>query len=131
MQTDFSVKKEVQVPFTTRDEFKKEDGTFVLATITPMSAVQNSMYRKKAMKIGKKGKFDFDQNAYTMQIVLNHLKDPDFADKELLDHYAVLTPEDLINTVLLAGEVEAILNAVVEHSGLNADLDDVADEVKN
>jgi hypothetical protein len=53
--------------------------------------------------------------------VLNGTQDPNLKDKQLLELYEAVTPEDLLNgTFLLPGEVSQLFNAIQELSGFGA-----------
>lgn len=54
----------------------------------------------------------------TVQILLAGCKDPDFRDKRLLDpERELVTPEDVVKSVLLPGEIEEISAEIEKLSG--------------
>jgi hypothetical protein len=50
-----------------------------------------------------------------------------FKSKELLEHFQCATPKDLVNKLLLSGEVDDLYTAIVELNGYEQD----EDEIKN
>ena len=121
--------KEKKVVFSSR--YKNADGSPVEATITQMTSRQNNNYRKQATKHTKKGKeSDFDHGEYMNFILLNHVKDPDFSKQEDITKAGVNTPEDYIDKVLNAGEVDNLVMEIMDFSGINESLDDIKKEVK-
>ena len=118
-----------QIPFSTRH--KNEDGSPVLATVKPITAGQNNLYRKQASKVGRKGTLNFDQGLYQTLIIVNHTIDPDFKDQKEIEGWGVATPEQLADAVLSAGEYEALAKGILEISGFDESFDDIKDNAKN
>jgi hypothetical protein len=74
------------------------------------------------MNITKRGEVeDVDGRMLQVMCVLNGTQDPNLKDKQLLELYEAVTPEDLLNgTFLLPGEVSQLFNAIQELSGFGA-----------
>lgn len=53
-----------------------------------------------------------------------------FKSKELMDHYGCPTPKELLNKLLLSGEVDDLYDAISELSGYDRDEEDEED-IKN
>lgn len=122
-------KREEQVIFSSR--LKNDDGSPVTATVTPISSRQLADYRKQVTKAGKKGKIDFDQYRYYNLIVLNHTVDPNFKDEKEIKELGCQTPEQLLDKLLNAGEVENLVQAILEISGLDESIEELKDQAKN
>lgn len=60
--------------------------------------------------------------------VLTGVIDPSFKNKELMQHYNVPTPAELVNKVLLPGEIVKLFNIITEISGFG---ENVIAELKN
>lgn len=60
--------------------------------------------------------------------VVEGVKDPNFKSKELMDKFNVYTPKDLINKILLPGEVLTLYNMIGEISGFDGG---AIEEIKN
>lgn len=69
-------------------------------------------------------------NVSEMQVatVLAGVIDPSFKNKELMQHYNVPTPAELVNKVLLPGEIVKLFNVITGLSGFG---ENVITEIKN
>lgn len=74
---------------------------------------------------------DFRIGKFNLGLVLAGTVDPDFKDAILLQKAGVATPEDLVKTMLLPGEIEALAQEILKFSGLNASVDELREEAKN
>lgn len=100
--------------------------------ISAMTSEQFNSYRKMATTINTKTKSaSFDSKKLTEQMVINHTVDPDFRDADSIKKLGVMTPEQYLNKVLLAGEVEELSQAIQKLSGFNLDIDEAVEEAKN
>lgn len=61
-------------------------------------------------------------------IIIEGTKTPNLKDETLLKKYECATPVELINKLLLPGEISGLYNTISELSGFNAD---AVEEVKN
>lgn len=73
------------------------------------------------------------QNNYKigLDMVVNAVVEPDFRNAELLKHYNVLTPNDLVAKLFLAGEIGKIANTITELCGVETSQTEFDEEVKN
>ncbi|UWG96398.1 hypothetical protein LPY66_16075 [Dehalobacter sp. DCM] len=69
-----------------------------------------------------------DMGEVQMDTVLAGVIDPNLKDKELMAHFKVPTPAELIKKMLLPGEIVMLFNVISEISGFG---DDVVKEIKN
>jgi len=122
-------KENEEVYFTTR--YTNEDGSPVMASVRPMKSKEYYGYKKKATNIMKKGKVDYDQDAFYKQIVINHTVEPNFRDAKEIAEAGVTTPEQFVDLFLLAGEVEALAEGIIEISGFGESIDELKEQVKN
>ncbi len=60
--------------------------------------------------------------------VLTGVIDPSFKNKDLMQHYNVPTPAELVNKILLPGEIVKLFNVITELSGFG---ENVIAEIKN
>lgn len=74
---------------------------------------------------------DFRIGKFNLGLVLAGTVDPDFKDAALLQKAGVATPEDLIKTMLLPGEIEALAQEILKLSGLNTSINELKEEAKN
>jgi hypothetical protein len=64
-------------------------------------------------------------------LILNHTVDPNFRDAELIKSAGCTTPQQLLNKLLLAGEIQVLSEHIRNISGFEDSIDDLVDEVKN
>ncbi|KUO58966.1 MAG: hypothetical protein APF84_05795 [Gracilibacter sp. BRH_c7a] len=69
-----------------------------------------------------------DMGQVQMTTVLAGVTDPNLKDKELMTHFNVPTPAELVKKLLLPGEIVTLFNVISEISGFG---EDVIKEVKN
>ena len=79
----------------------------------------------------KGGKIDFNAKRFNQLLIVNHTVDPNFRDAELLKKAKCVTPEQLLNKMLLSGEIQVLSEQIRIVSGFEDSLDDLVDEVKN
>lgn len=84
-------------------------------------------------KTGRKGKQErsFDVVAYNRGVSVSSMVFPDLNSEELQDSYGVRGAENLYSVMFLFGESAKILEKVTEISGLDDDINDDIEEVKN
>ena len=100
--------------------------------IRAVSSTEFNSYRKKATKVNLKTKqAEFDPAILTQQIVINHTVEPNFRDAECIKKVGCVTPEQYLNKVLLAGEVEELNQAIQKLSGFDLDINEAVEEAKN
>ena len=66
-----------------------------------------------------------------MDSVLTCTVDPNFRNEEAVRKANVLSPEQLVNKLLLPGEVMELYRAISELSGFDKEPEELKDEVKN
>ena len=65
---------------------------------------------------------DIDFVELKLAIICEGVKNPSFRDKEVMEHFGVSTPYDLVKLMLTSGERDALYNEIQELSGYNADV---------
>ncbi|MEK3935926.1 phage portal protein [Sporosarcina sp. FSL W7-1349] len=82
---------------------------------------------------GKKGMFmpetDFDQ--YTLKNAVSTIKFPNLHDAELQKSYGVNGAENLLQKMLLPGELTEVKKITQEVNGFNIGMDELVEEAKN
>lgn len=120
--------------YITHERFKKKDGSQGRAKLTIKAVTQseNEGYIKQAQsKVDKRGRVDFDTTGYQMNLLVNHVIEPDFRSEEVLAALGVNIPREAINKFLLPGEINEIVSEITELSGFGDDPNDEIDEIKN
>lgn len=87
-----------------------------------VEAISMSQFEYVSEAAGEKGK---DMN---VMIVIEGTRSPNLKSEELLKKYDCVTPVELINKLLLPGEVSGLYSAISELSGFNTD---AVSEIKN
>lgn len=100
--------------------------------LKPMNNNDMSKYQKLCVKNPSSAKKkEFDVQKFNELVVINNVITPNFKDPEWMKSAGVLTPEALLNKVLLAGEIAELSEKVSEISGFGDNSEDLEDEVKN
>ncbi|MEG0297624.1 MAG: hypothetical protein RR620_12970 [Clostridium sp.] len=112
------------------DRFKVDDEIlkFKIKALTPE---QFSELQKQCTKVGKKQKVTFDSKTFNEQLIINYTLEPNFRDAEAIKSAGCVSPEQLLNKVLLAGEVITLSEEISRLSGFDKDLDEIREEAKN
>ncbi|SNT18699.1 Phage XkdN-like tail assembly chaperone protein, TAC [Anaerovirgula multivorans] len=113
-------KKEVEVKRLS--EVSGDKVVFKIEALTPvkMDEIQELAIDKDNDRINTAG--------LQAMTVVEGVKDPNFKSKELMDKFNVYTPKDLINKILLPGEVLTLYNMIGEISGFDGG---AIEEIKN
>lgn len=107
-----------------------EDGKPVPFVIRPISEAENKDLMKKHTKRNKKGQDNFDRYEYIHELVAMAVVSPDLHNSELQKKYG-LGIVKCLNNMLHVGEFAELSEAVQELSGLDIDINDDIEEVKN
>ena len=109
-----------------------EDGKPVPFTIRPITQEENKLLIKKfTKKNDKKGTETFDRPEYVSAMTAAAVVFPDLTNAELQKAYGVLGESSLLQKMLYVGEYAELAMAVQELSGLDADINEDIEEVKN
>lgn len=108
-----------------------EDGKVVSFLIRPIPQDENRLLIKKFTKKDKKGVESFDRPDYVSALTASAVVFPDLTNSELQKAYGVLGESSLLQKMLYAGEYAELAQAVQELSGLDKDINEEIEEVKN
>lgn len=108
-----------------------EDGKVIPFTIRPITQEENKLLIKKYTKKDKKGNETFDRTEYVSAMTASAVVFPDLTNAELQKAYGVLGESVLLQKMLYLGEYTELTMAVQELSGLDQDINDEIEEVKN
>lgn len=112
------------------ERFVGEDGKPIPFVIKPITQKENERLIKKFTKVDKKGAETFNRTEYVQALTASAVVEPDLSDAKLQDKYGLGESEALKN-MLLIGEFATLAQAVQELSGLDKDINDDIEEVKN
>lgn len=113
------------------ERFKEADGKRVAFVIRPITQDENTAIMRKNTRKDKKGNEQFDRMEYVNDLVAAAVVYPDLKSAELQKHYGVLGEAALLKKMLLVGEFANLSSAVQEMSGLDQDINEDIEEVKN
>lgn len=108
-----------------------EDGKVVPFTIRPITQEENKTLIKKFTKKDKKNVETFDRTEYIQAMTASAVVFPDLSNAELQKAYGVLGESALLQKMLYVGEYAELAQAVQELSGLDKDINEDIEEVKN
>jgi hypothetical protein len=110
---------------------KDKKGNLLKFKIKPMQQEEYLSYQEQCTILKKGGKIDFNTRRFNELLILNHTVDPNFRDAELIKSAGCTTPQQLLNKLLLAGEIQVLSEHIRNISGFEDSIDDLVDEVKN
>ena len=121
----------VTCEFVIGDRFKDKNGSFMKFKARAMTSKEYASYQKQALKVSNKGKSEFDLARYYELIVINQTLDPNFKDAEAISKASCARPEEFLNKVMLAGEIDTLADKIIKASGFNVDVEELREEAKN
>ena len=120
-------------PVTTQEEkevviskrFQDENGNPVPFKIRPLSQDENDALVKAATityrdRTGKEAT-KFNRFKYSRSLVVAATVEPDFRAKELCDAYGTSNPEEVPGKMLLSGEYQKLMDAILDQSNFGQD----------
>lgn len=119
------------VEYVASKRFKGKDGKPAKWKIQPFSASENDKLtkeftRKVRLPSGER-KNTFDNDRYNLAIVTKAVIYPNLNDPALQDSYGVMSAEELVQKMLLPGELVDLQNAIAQVLGFE---NDIADDIK-
>jgi hypothetical protein len=108
-----------------------EDGKPVPFIVKPITQEENKYLIKKYTKKDKKGADTFDRAEYVQAMTATAVVYPDLTNSELQKAYGVMGESALLQKMLYVGEYAVLAQAVQEISGLDNDINEDIEEVKN
>jgi len=109
----------------------QEEGKPVPFVIRPITQKENELLIKKFTKKDRRGNETFDRTGYIHELTASAVVFPDLKNTELQKAYGVLGEAELLKAMLLVGEFAELSQAVQELSGLDVDINEEIEEVKN
>ena len=109
----------------------QEKGKPVPFIIKPITQEENKALIKKFSKKDKKGNESFDKTEYVSALTSSAVVFPDLTNAELQKAYGVLGESPLLQKMLYVGEYASLAQEVQELSGLDKDINEDIEEVKN
>jgi len=113
------------------ERFKDENGNLLKFKIKPISQKELGILKNKHTSYSKKGKLIVDSSALTVDLIINCTVEPDFKDSRSINDLGVVTSEQYIDKVLLAGEITTLEQAIMKISGFGQDMSELIEQAKN
>lgn len=118
----------LEIPKKIHKMFVKKIGQELEFEIQAISAEKATDIQQKALKLENGNVVDIDVYKTKVLTILEGC--PMFKDKGLREHFNAATPKELINKLLLKGEVDNLVDAINDLSDLKK-IDNAEDEIKN
>ncbi|RXI57239.1 XkdN-like protein [Clostridium tetani] len=101
--------------------------TFLCKAVSPekMAKIQDNL-----IEISKKGNIQGTNMGKNKVLTVMEGCSDTFRNKDLLEHFNAPTPKELINKILLAGEIDELYNTINELNGYEQD-EEEEEEIKN
>lgn len=123
--------KTTKVPISNRLR-NPETKELYMATISVVDADDYAKLQNETMDLNiKDKKVKINTDLMNTKLILNYCKYPNFKKEENIKAAKCITPEEYLKSVLLPGEIINLANQIREFSGINEDIDELKDEVKN
>jgi len=113
------------------NRFINEKGNPEPFVIRPVTEEENKQLIKKYTRLNKKGVEVFDRTEYVHAMVAKAVIAPDLMNAELQDAYGIRGEAELLQKMLFIGEFATLSQEVQTISGLDADINEDIEEVKN
>ena len=118
----------LETPKAVHKKKKKKIGEELEFEIEAINAEKATEIQQKAIKIENGNVSDID--VYKTKVLTIMEGCPMFKDKALREHFKAPTPKELINKLLLKGEVDDLVDAINNLSDLKK-IEKAEDEIKN
>lgn len=110
---------------------KDENGENIKFKIKPLLFEDLTRLKKKASYIDKNGQTIIDEDRLNLLCVIESTLEPSFKDSKSIKEFNIVTPEQYINKVLLAGEIERLIKEIFKISGFVYDVEELVCDIKN
>ena len=109
----------------------KENGKPVPFVIRPITQKENEALLKKHRKVDKQGVESFNRITYNRELTALAVVEPDLNSAELQKAWGVLGAADVLSAMLYVGEYSSLMEAALNLSGLDSDINKDIEEAKN
>ena len=113
------------------NRLKDENGENLKFKIRPILFDELNRLKKKATIFDKDGKTTIDEGYLNTLCIIEATIEPNFKDVTSIEKVGVFTPEQYINKVLLAGEIDRLINEILKISGFLIDIEEMVADIKN
>lgn len=113
------------------NRLKDENGQNLKFKIKPILFDDLNRLKKKATYINKNGQPVIDEAKLNTYCIIESTIEPCFKDLKSIQQLKVNTPEQYLNKVLLAGEIDRLIKEILTISGFVENIEDLVDDIKN
>lgn len=109
----------------------QENGKPVPFVIRPITQQENEEFIRKHTKRDKKGNEVFDRINYNRELTATAVVEPDLNNADLQKRWGTLGAPKTLAKMLYVGEFATLMQAALELSGLDEDINEDIEEAKN
>ena len=113
------------------NRLKDSNGDNIKFKIKPILFEYLNRLKKKATFIDKTGQATIDESKLNTLCIIEATLEPSFKDIKSIEKLKVNTPEQYLNKVLLAGEIDRLIKEILTISGFMQSFDDLVCDIKN
>lgn len=113
------------------NRLKDENGDNLKFKIKPILFEDLNRLKKRASYVDKNGNIQIDEGKLNTLCVIDATVEPSFKDSKSIEALKVATPEQYLNKVLLAGEIDRLIKEILNISGFIQNIDSLVDDIKN
>ncbi|WP_250278889.1 phage tail assembly chaperone [[Clostridium] colinum] len=113
------------------NRLKDENGNNIKFKIKPILFEDLNRLKKKATFIDKNGQVIIDEGKLNTLCIIEATLEPTFKDIKSMEKLNVNTPEQYLNKVLLAGEIDRLIKEILNISGFIESIDELVCDIKN
>lgn len=113
------------------NRLKDDDGENIKFKIKPILFEELNRLKKKATFLDKDKNLSIDEGYLNLLCIIECTLEPSFKDAKSINELKLSTPEQYLNKVLLAGEIENLIKEILKISGFIEELGGMVDDIKN
>jgi hypothetical protein len=112
------------------NRLSKQLGGKIEFKLEAINANKYAEIQENSVDVDKSGNVKVDMQKMQTFTILDGVTEPSLKSKELMEHFEVLTPIDLINKLFLPGEITTLFNEINKLNGFSDD-DEKVNTIKN
>lgn len=113
------------------NRLKDKNGDNLKFKVKPISFEELNRLKRKATFIDKNGQAIIDEGKLNTLCIIESTLEPSFKDIKSMEKLNINTPEQYLNKVLLAGEIERLIKEILVISGFMESIDELVCDIKN
>lgn len=113
------------------NRLKDKNGDNLKLKIRPISFEELNRLKRKSTFIDKNGQAIIDEGKLNTLCIIESTLEPSFKDIKSMEKLNTNTPEQYLNKVLLAGEIERLIKEILIISGFMESIDELVCDIKN